>query len=298
MLSDDETEDPGESTLWSDIEDDDLDYQQEVFLQGQAHRDKPLRTSKVPLPKIWSHADTVIACPPLPNSRNPAPAMAPALLKRQKSTILNKSSESDGAPSTQALPLRKSSGDQNGPQPKASADHNVPQHQQATFEVGKWFMQAIVFRKTPWPILTNDKYSMVEEAWKLANEAENRQRALAGTSVCSPSVWQLPSGPSLKIDLQTRETVSLKFCLMLLYHILYIYYAPCYTQVKLKISTIRGRLPDGIRWSLVRSYRLDLRSETELWIQVKELLFDETYLPKVVDDKKSWVTQMEVLDLI
>jgi hypothetical protein len=43
---------------------------------------------------------------------------------------------------------------------------------------------------------------------------------------------------------------------------------------------------------------LDLGSETELRIQVKELLFDDPYLSKVIEDKKSWFTRMEVLDLI
>jgi len=58
---------------------------------------------------------------------------------------------------------------------------------------------------------------MVEEAWKLAIEAQDRQRALAGAPVGTPSVCQLPSGPSLKIHCQTREAVSLEFSLMLLY---------------------------------------------------------------------------------
>jgi len=43
---------------------------------------------------------------------------------------------------------------------------------------------------------------------------------------------------------------------------------------------------------------LDLVSETELRIKVKELLFDDAYLLKVIDDKKAWSMQMEVLDLI
>jgi len=43
---------------------------------------------------------------------------------------------------------------------------------------------------------------------------------------------------------------------------------------------------------------LDLGSETQLQIQVKELLFDDAYLSKVIKDKKAWFTQMEVLDLI
>jgi hypothetical protein len=74
--------------------------------------------------------------------------MAPPLLKHQKSTLLNQLSKSDGAPSTQALLLFKSNGDQHFPQPKASADQNIPQQQKATFEVAKRFMKAIVFTKT------------------------------------------------------------------------------------------------------------------------------------------------------
>jgi len=57
-------------------------------------------------------------------------------------------------------------------------------------------------------------------------------------------------------------------------------------------------LADGARRTIVGSYRLDLGSETELQIQVKELLFDDAYLSKVIDDKKSWFMRMEVLDLI
>ena len=38
--------------------------------------------------------------------------------------------------------------------------------------------------------------------------------------------------------------------------------------------------------------------ETELRIKVEESLFDDAYLSKVVNDKKSWFTQMEVLDFI
>ena len=72
-------------------------------------------------------------------------------------------------------------------------------------------MEVIVFMRTPWPIISDDKYWMVEEAWKHAIEAPDRQRALAGAPAGTPSVCQLPSGPSLKIDLQTREAVSLGF---------------------------------------------------------------------------------------
>jgi len=39
-------------------------------------------------------------------------------------------------------------------------------------------------------------------------------------------------------------------------------------------------------------------SETELRIKVEKLLFDDAYLSKVIDDKKSCFTRMELLDLI
>jgi len=122
-LSDDDSEDTGESTLSSDIDEDDLDHQQDVVHLGQASQNKSLCTTSVPLPKKQSRADTVIARPPLPNSRNLPAAMAPPLLKRKRSSLLNKLSESDRAPSARALVLpNKSSGDQNIPQPKACSD--------------------------------------------------------------------------------------------------------------------------------------------------------------------------------
>jgi len=155
--------------------------------------------------------------------------MAPPLLKHQKSTLLNQLSKSDGAPSTQALPLPKCSGAQTIPQPTASPDRNIPQHQRGTFEVSKRCIEAIIFRKTAWPIFFGDKYSMVEDARKLVIEAQNRRRALVEASVGMLSMCQLPGGASLKIDLHTQEAVSLGFCLMLLYQISNIAYDPKYT---------------------------------------------------------------------
>jgi len=152
--------------------------------------------------------------------------MALLLLKHQKSYLLNKLPESDSAPSTQALPLRKSNGDQNVPQPQASADQNVPQDQNVTFEVAKRFVEPFVLTNTPWPILSDYTYSMVEEAWKLAIEDQDYQQALAGAPVDTPSVCQLPSGPSLKMDPQTWEAVCLRFWLMLLYQVSDIDYTP------------------------------------------------------------------------
>ena len=126
------------------------------------------------------------------------------MLKHQKSTI-NISRKSDVL---QALLLPKTGGDQNVLQPKAGGDHNIPQHKKATFEVAKWFMEELVFIKTPWPIISDEKYSIVDEAWKLAIEPQGHQRALAGAPVGIPSVCQLAGGQSLKIDPQTREAVS------------------------------------------------------------------------------------------
>jgi len=95
------SEDLGESTLSSDIEEDDLDSQQQVLHLDKVHRDERIRTTRVPPPKKRSHADTVIARTSLPNLRHPAGAIAPPLLRRQKSAI-NISRESD---IVQALPL-------------------------------------------------------------------------------------------------------------------------------------------------------------------------------------------------
>jgi hypothetical protein len=55
---------------------------------------------------------------------------------------------------------------------------------------------------------------------------------------------------------------------------------------------------DGARQTIVCSYLLDLGSETELGMHVKQRLFDDAYLSKVIDDMKSWFARMEVLHLI
>jgi hypothetical protein len=106
------------------------------------------------------------------------------------------------------LPLCKAGGNQNVPQPKTSGYHNVRQHREATFEVASQFMEAIVFTKTPRKIISNEMYSMVDEAWKLAIEAHDGQRVSAGALVGAPSMCQLRGGPSLEIDQQTRVRVS------------------------------------------------------------------------------------------
>jgi len=108
------------------------------------------------------------------------------------------------------------SGDHNAPQLMASADQNVPQHQKATCAVATWVIEAIELTKTPSPILSDDKYLIIKEARLLAIDAHNHQWALACAPEGTPLVCRLPSGPSIKIDSQTREAASLEFCLTLL----------------------------------------------------------------------------------
>jgi hypothetical protein len=96
-ISYDESQVLGESTLSPDTEEDDLDNQQEVLHLDQARRDKIIRTTRVPQPKKWNHANTVIAHTSLPNLRHPAGAMARPLLKCQMSTM-NISRKSDIVP--------------------------------------------------------------------------------------------------------------------------------------------------------------------------------------------------------
>jgi hypothetical protein len=82
-ISENESEDLGEFSSSSNIQDDNLDTLQGVLHLDQAHRDKTIRTTRVPLAKKRSRADTVIARTSLPNLRHPAGAMAPPLLKCQ-----------------------------------------------------------------------------------------------------------------------------------------------------------------------------------------------------------------------
>jgi len=80
-ISEDESEAPGECTLSSEIEEDDLDDQPEVPHLDQARRDMIMRTTRVPLPMKQSRADTDIARTSLSNLRHPAGAIAPPLLE-------------------------------------------------------------------------------------------------------------------------------------------------------------------------------------------------------------------------
>jgi len=203
-ISNDQCEDPGEFSFSSDFGEDYLDIRQEAPHLEQVRRDKTIQTTRNPLPKKWSRADAVIVRTPLPNLWHLVAALAPPLLKRQKSAI-NISRKSD---IVQPCLVSKAGGDHTVLQPIAGGDHNIPQHQKATSKVAKLFMQSIVFTMTPWPIIFNEKYSMVDEARKLAVEAQNHQQRLASAPVGTPSVSQLTGGPSVIIICQTREALS------------------------------------------------------------------------------------------
>jgi len=99
----------------------------------------------------------------------------------------------------------------------------------------------------------DDKYSMFEKAWKLAVEAQHYQWALAGAPVeTSPACW-LPSSPSSIINPHTPNAVSFQFCLLLIYQIYNIDYAPQYTLLKLQMSSIEEWVAKGVRPAVIRS---------------------------------------------
>jgi len=89
----------------------------------------------------------------------------------------------------------------------AFRDRIVPEHSKATFPAAKRCLKAKEFTKTLRAIISIDTYSIVDEAWKLAIEAQYHQRVLASPAAGAPLVCQLPGGPSLQIDPQTLESV-------------------------------------------------------------------------------------------
>jgi hypothetical protein len=100
-IREDTSEDTGDSTLVSDIEENDWNQQKKVLLRGQEHWNKLFHAIRDQLPKKQSHANTVTTCLPVQNSQKPPGLKAqPLPLKSQKSTLLNNTSLSDGAPST------------------------------------------------------------------------------------------------------------------------------------------------------------------------------------------------------
>jgi hypothetical protein len=61
-ISNDESQDPAESTLSSDIEQDVMGIWQEILHLELAHREKTIQSTMVPLPTTRSRANTIIAC--------------------------------------------------------------------------------------------------------------------------------------------------------------------------------------------------------------------------------------------
>jgi len=80
-------------------------------------------------------------------------------------------------------------------------------------------MVAMVFMQTPRPILSDENNSMFEDGWNLPTDTQDCQRALQGAPRGTPSVCQLPGGPTLKINPWTGEAVCFGFCMKLLYQI-------------------------------------------------------------------------------
>jgi len=275
-------------SLSFDIEEHDLGNLLAIAHLHQACGDITVHTTRDPWPENRSRADTFIANTSLSNLRHLAGAIGPPLLKHPGSTI-NISRESDVIP-TQALPHPITGGDQSLPQPKASGDYNIPEHQQGTFVVAKQFRQAFEFKQTPWGLIYNEEYSMVDEAWKLVIQTQDHQKPFAGAPVGTPSGCQLRGGPPVQIDLQTREAVNNYSVFGFLIELMMIQNLKCLQNSKLKISTIQGSWADGVRRTIVHSYQLDSWWETEFQIQVRELLFDDTYLSKVNNGEIWWFT--------
>jgi hypothetical protein len=68
------------------------------------------------------------------------------------------------------------------------------------------------------PTKSDDKYSMVQDSWKIAIKAQDCLRTLTAALDGTPSGCRLPHGTSRKKDLETQESRSLEYCLVLLYH--------------------------------------------------------------------------------
>lgn len=114
-----------ESTLLSEIQVDNLNYEVEVLLLGHTCRVNLIWPTRVPLRMKWSHGIRIIALPWHPRSRNSARVTAPPSLTHHMSPLLIKLSESDHAPLTQVLLLPKYCAVQNVLHPKTGGDQTI-----------------------------------------------------------------------------------------------------------------------------------------------------------------------------
>jgi len=224
--------------------------------------------------------------------------MTQTLLEHKKWTVIDKLSDSDYTQPTQGHLLPKSSGDQNAPQPKASGYHNLPKHPRATFQVTKGFMHAFISMKPPWAVISYEKYLMVEEPRRLAIDGQHCHCPWTCTPEGTLYVSRIPGSLPFNMRPHPGEAIRCDICFTLLYHTFDTDYAAINTSVKRTISAIQEWMAVGTSETVIWHYMLDSGSERELWIQVKELLFDDSNLSNAPEDKKLWFTQMEVLDFI
>jgi len=73
--------------------------------------------------------------------------------------------------STRAVLLSMSTADQKFLQPDVYGDYNDSKPQDALFEVTEMFTQDIMLMNIPWPLISNNKFWIVDESWILAIEA-------------------------------------------------------------------------------------------------------------------------------
>jgi hypothetical protein len=64
------------------------------------------------------------------------------------------------------------------------------------------------------------------------------------------------------------------------------------------MSSLHGRLAEVARHTVMGSYRFDIRSQEDLKYQIAQLLAEDSYMIKIVGDKKVWFTRLEISDLI
>lgn len=165
------------------------------------HQRKTWWTTRVPMPMKQGRAETVMTVDyPLPNSWHPAQTITTPFLQCNKS-VNNIWCESNCAPK-QVLLLTKTIEHQNVSLPKASGDHYIPQLLSTTVERAKRYRKTVVFMRTHQPILSNNKYLMVHEAWKLTIESQNHQCTFAVAPGGTLSASELPGSPSFNWDLQ------------------------------------------------------------------------------------------------
>jgi len=128
-------------------------------------------------------------------------------------------------------------------------------------------MEAVIFRKTPWPVLSDVNYLLIEEAWTIAIHTQDCQWSLAISPVGAQSVCQLHGSQSLNIDLQKWEAVSPAFCVTVLYPTYSIEYTPTHSYNWRVVPVNDGWLKGFVElmiWVSASMYTLRLSIESRL----------------------------------